>query len=84
MAKSIYSARYRALKALLKAVRREKRLTQAQLAARLGVPQSTVSKVELGERRLDIIELWTWCEVLGVGLSRFVGRLEGRKSESGS
>jgi transcriptional regulator with XRE-family HTH domain len=31
-------------------------MTQAQLAARLGRPQSFVSKFENGERRLDVIE----------------------------
>jgi transcriptional regulator with XRE-family HTH domain len=80
LAKSIHSARYKVLKKLLKAVRRERRLTQIELAARLGVTQSTISKVELGERRLDVIELWAWCEALGVGLNRFVARLEGEKT----
>lgn len=31
-------------------------LTQAELAARLGRPQSFVSKYESGERRLDVVE----------------------------
>ena len=46
----------RALLAALREARLEAGLTQAELAARLGRPQSFVSKVEAGERRLDLVE----------------------------
>lgn len=35
-------------------------MTQQQLAERLGRPQSYVSKVENGERRLDVVEFVEW------------------------
>lgn len=35
-------------------------LSQAQLAKRLGKPPSYVAKVELCERRLDVIEFCQW------------------------
>ncbi|MCV7251622.1 helix-turn-helix transcriptional regulator [Mycobacterium hackensackense] len=57
MEKSIYSEEYQQLCALLRDLRREAGLTQVEVAARLGVPQSFVSKYESGERRLDVIEL---------------------------
>ncbi|GAC65293.1 hypothetical protein ET1_15_01010 [Edwardsiella tarda ATCC 15947 = NBRC 105688] len=41
---------------MLKVRRIELKITQAQLAQVLGKPQSFVSKIESGERRLDIIE----------------------------
>ena len=50
-------ARYRTLQNLLRKARQDAGLTQAELAARLGKPQSYVSKYEHGERRLDIVEL---------------------------
>jgi DNA-binding XRE family transcriptional regulator len=50
--KSIYSAEYQRLCSLLRELRHEACLTQVQVAARLGVPQSFVSKYESGERRL--------------------------------
>jgi len=46
------------------------------LAARLGVEQSLVSKVERRERRLDVAELRAFCAALGIGLSDFVSRFE--------
>jgi DNA-binding transcriptional regulator YiaG len=55
--KSIYSAEYQRLCGFLRQLRREAGLTQVQVAERLDVPQSFVSKYESGERRLDAIEL---------------------------
>ncbi len=57
MAKSTYSARYRALLLRLKQARQQAGLTQAEVAAALRRPQSFVSKCESGERRLDVVEL---------------------------
>jgi transcriptional regulator with XRE-family HTH domain len=51
-------------------------LTQAQLAERLGVHQSFIVKCELGERRLDIVELRAFCAALGISLSEFVETFE--------
>jgi len=55
--KSIYSKAYRTLQRLLVDGRKGAGLTQAQLARKLNKPQSFVSKVETGERRLDVVEL---------------------------
>jgi transcriptional regulator with XRE-family HTH domain len=41
---------------VLVATRREAGLTQAQLAERLKKPPSFIAKIEIGERRLDVIE----------------------------
>jgi transcriptional regulator with XRE-family HTH domain len=46
------------------------------LAKRLGVPQSFVSKYESGERRLDVLELRAVCVALKISLKQFVRRLE--------
>ena len=47
---------YTHLQKLLIEARHAAELTQAELALRLGRPQSFVSKYERGERRLDLIE----------------------------
>ncbi|QNJ90985.1 helix-turn-helix transcriptional regulator [Mycolicibacterium fluoranthenivorans] len=75
MEKSIYSEEYQQLCALLRDLRREAGLTQVEVAARLGVPQSFVSKYESGERRLDVIELRHVAQTLGSTLQDIVARM---------
>ena len=55
--KTIYSKDYKTVLKKLKKARKKTGLTQVEIAKRLGKPQSFVSKIENGERRLDIIEL---------------------------
>lgn len=45
---------------------------QVELAQLLGKPQSYVSKVEILERRLDVIELIDWLKILEVELANFI------------
>jgi len=40
----------------MRAARQAGGITQQELARRLGKPQSFVSKAEMGERRLDVVE----------------------------
>ena len=54
--KSTHSAQYRDLLARMRAAREARGITQQELARRLGKPQSFVSKAEMGERRLDVVE----------------------------
>ena len=65
---------------ILKSLRIKANLTQMDVASKLDKPQSFVSKYEIGERRLDIIELKLVCEALGISLSDYVNILE-RKTE---
>jgi transcriptional regulator with XRE-family HTH domain len=55
--KSIYTDRHKKLCELLKAQRRAAGLTQTVVAKRLSKPPSYVAKYELGDRRLDVLEL---------------------------
>lgn len=64
------------LQLLLRQVRNEAGLTQADVAERVGQPQSFISKYESGERRLDVLELRAVCSAIGVSLPDFVKRLE--------
>jgi transcriptional regulator with XRE-family HTH domain len=73
--KSIYSAEYRQLCAVLRELRQEAGLTQVQVAERLGEPQSFVSKYETGERRLDVIELRYIANALGASIQAVIERL---------
>lgn len=61
---------------VLRSLRIQKSVTQQQLADSLGLPQSYVSKYEMGERRLDVVEVRIVCAVLDTTLHEFVDLLE--------
>lgn len=75
---SVYPNDYRALVKMLVRVRKEKRITQVQLAAAMRVQQSFISKVERGERRLDIAEMLHICELLGVPVTSLISIIPSR------
>ncbi len=52
-----YRHRYAQFLGKLKQARAEAGLTQVEVAGRLKRPQSFVSKIESGERRVDVVEL---------------------------
>jgi ribosome-binding protein aMBF1 (putative translation factor) len=76
MEKSIHSAGYTVFLKVLRAERERAGLTQVQLARKIRETQTFVSKCERGERRIDVIELRTFCRVLGLSLKQFVSALE--------
>lgn len=49
-------------------------MTQVEVAQHLGKPQSYVSKVEILERRLDVIELCDWLKVLDKEITIFINQ----------
>lgn len=63
MEKSQHSKAYARLLAALKAAREGAGLTQEQVAKKLKTYASFVSKVESGERRIDVVELAALCRV---------------------
>lgn len=50
-------------------------LSQGDLARRLGKQQSWVSKIESGERRLDLVEFLRLCEAAGIDAASFLDDL---------
>lgn len=60
------------LRSLLRELREQAGLRQADLASRLGKPQSYVSKFESGERRLDFLEVRDVCRAIGIKLQDVV------------
>ncbi len=57
MQKTIHSTKYKKVLHNLIKARQEAGLTQVDVAKKLKKPQSFISKVERGERRLDVVEL---------------------------
>jgi transcriptional regulator with XRE-family HTH domain len=76
MEKSIYTRDYALVLRLLKEARKRAGMTQVEFAKRLQQSQSFVSKIERGDRRLDIVQLRTICHIFGLTLPDFVELLE--------
>ena len=70
------------LQELLKRIRQDKGIRQIELAEKLGVPQSFVSKYESGDRQLDILELRRICQAVGISMQEFMRKLEDSLNES--
>lgn len=76
MPKFIYTQRHQKLLSLLKGARKSKSLTQAQVAERIGRPQSFVAKYERGERRLDLLEFLEIAHAIEFDPHEFLDDLE--------
>ena len=83
MEKSIYTKEYAAVLRLLRQAREEAEITQVQLAKKLRLTQSLLSKMERGDCRLDIVQLRSICRALGLSLPEFVQRLEHELAKRG-
>ena len=75
MPRSRFSPRHARLAQLLSEAREAAGLTQVELAIRLRRPQSFVSKVESGERRLDVVELLEFADGIGCRVEGIVAAL---------
>ena len=65
LTEDIYRIAYRRFREKLRQARLEAELTQRQVARLLGKPQSFMSKVESGERRLDFVESQALARIYG-------------------
>jgi HTH-type transcriptional regulator/antitoxin HipB len=76
--KTIYSNDYESLLEVLREARRRAGIQQTELAAKLKITQSSVSKFELGERIVDPVMLRDWCRALGVDFVKLMGEWDRR------
>lgn len=72
MAKSIHTKDYLEIINRLKEARLKVGLSQQEVASRLGKPQSYISKIESGERRLDVVEIKKLAKVYKKEVAFFV------------
>ena len=63
---------------------RRKQMTQHELAHRLHTNQSSIARLETGERRTDVVELLAVLEVLGVDPARFFRMLQAKLRKASS
>jgi transcriptional regulator with XRE-family HTH domain len=64
-AKWVQPEQYLMVGAALAAARRKANITQVELASRLRKPQSVISAIEAGTRRLDLVEFLLIVRTLG-------------------
>ncbi|MEA3264663.1 MAG: helix-turn-helix transcriptional regulator [Pseudomonadota bacterium] len=75
MPKTLRSPRHVRLIDLIVEQRNHAKLSQAELAAKLGRYQSVVSQIESGGRRIDVIELLDIAEIIGLDVHAVIDDL---------
>ncbi len=68
--------RYEKLRMMLVEAREAAGLTQVELAGRLDRPQSFVSKIERGVRKMDVIEFVEIARAIGFDPAAFLRKLD--------
>jgi len=72
MSKSVYTKEYEEIINRLKQARIDAGLSQQAVADKLGKPQSYISKIESGERRLDVVEIKKFAEIYKKSVNFFI------------
>lgn len=76
MTASVFSEEYIQFRELLISYRKNKSITQIELAGKIGKPQSYISKYESGERRIDVIEFIEICEALQIDPNTVINQIK--------
>lgn len=86
MQKSVHTSEYDRVRSHLRSARQAAGLSQRDLAQRLDVPHSWVAKVEMGERRIDLVEFCRFVAACGgepaEEMSRLVASFRLRKAKA--
>jgi len=73
--KTIHSQQSERVREALVKLRQNARLTQRQLARKLRREHSLISRLELGERRVDVVEFFWICQACGADPARTASTL---------
>lgn len=72
MKKTIYSAEHKQLIEKLKTARLQSGLDQQQVADKLGRTQSYISKLESGQRRIDLVQIKEFAKIYKKSIEHFL------------
>ena len=72
MKKTLYSKEHKYLVARLRQARKDAGIDQMQVADLLDVSQSYISKIEAGQRRIDVIQLKEFAKIYKKSLNFFI------------
>jgi transcriptional regulator with XRE-family HTH domain len=61
---------------MLAKARKDAKLTQVQLASRLHRRQAFISRIERGERRVDVVEFLDLAHAIGFDPSKFIAEFD--------
>jgi transcriptional regulator with XRE-family HTH domain len=81
MAKSVFSEAHKAFLDVLIEARKSSGLSQIDVAGRLQKPQSFISNIERGERRVDVLEFIAIARALGVDPAKLFAEVARRLPE---
>jgi transcriptional regulator with XRE-family HTH domain len=76
MKNKLYKERRKHIGRLLQHERNCLHLDQEDIARMFGVRQELISKIEVGSRKIDILELIDFCKALGLSLTEFSWKIE--------
>jgi transcriptional regulator with XRE-family HTH domain len=77
-ARTRFSDEYGVLMELLIELRLKAKVTQQQIAEAVGKSQQHVSAWENREREINVIDVWKWCNAVGIKTSKFYELFEKR------
>ena len=69
---SLYRQESTIVRKRLLAARHAAGLTQQAVAQAWGMPQETISAIERGIRRIDVVELMDLCQILGLDVAELI------------
>lgn len=73
--KTLRSRRHRALCAALVSARKASKLSQHEVATRLKTSQTVIARIEIGERRIDVVEFIDLARVLKIDPREILSQL---------
>ena len=72
MGSNLYSKDHKIIVEKLKKARREAELDQTEVAKRLGKSQSYLSKIESGQRKIDVVQLKKFAKIYNKDINYFL------------
>lgn len=72
MSKSLFTRKHTQLRKLLTKARKDAKLTQTTLAERVNRRQAYISRIERGERRIDVVEFLELAHAIGFSPAKFI------------
>lgn len=70
--KSVFQPEYIEIVNALRLLRIERNVSQVELSTKLNKPQSFISKIETGERKIDLLETLNILMILEAPISRII------------